>query len=170
MGANKMKLGEKVLVIGGEYHGRLGTFIDNYPMTQRLQDTVVPYIRIVIKPEGETILPAADVEFVDIIMPMERLLKAVYEAVSNELHDAAGDLILHHVDEWMLAGNFDACDKLLSALDLERLDAYAVVVLLAATICAKDKLVLRAIFVEHAKERLQVLAPDRVEELMKGLD
>ena len=169
MGANAMNPGDKVLVLDGEYKGRLGTFMDNYPMTQRLQDTVVPYIRIVIKPEGETILPAADVEFVDIIMPMERLLKAVYGAVSNELHDVAGDLILHHVDEWMLAGDFEACDKLLSAVDLERLDAYAVVVLLAATICAKDELVLRAIFVEHAKERLQALAPDKVDELMKGL-
>jgi hypothetical protein len=169
MGANKMKLGEKVLVIGGEYHGRLGTFIDNYPMTQRLQDVTVPYARIVIKPEGEVILPASQLECCNILMPPHRLLNAVYNAVSQNLIEVASDLIMQHLDEWMLRDEFDQCDAFLTTVDLERLEPYTIVVVLAVTVCAKDKLFFRKQFVERVETQLKALVPDRAEKLMEGL-
>lgn len=164
-----MKLGEKVLVNDGQYRGRLGTFMDNYPMTQRLQDVVVPYVRIIIKPEGEVILPASQVEPCDIMMPPHRLLNAVYNAVSQNLIDAASDLIMQHLDEWMLQDKFDQCDAFLTTVNLERLEPYTIVVILAVTLCAKDRLIFRKQFVERAETQLKTLVPDRTEKLMEGL-
>lgn len=166
---DKLKLGEKVLVIGGKYRGRLGTFIDKYPMTHRLQDAVVPHVRVVIKPEGELILPASQVEPCDILMPSNKLLNAVYNAVSQDLIEAASDLIMHHLDEWMLHDEFDQCDVFLTTVDLERLEPYTIVVVLAITVCAKDKLFFRKQFVERVEARLKALVPDRTEQLMEGL-
>jgi len=164
-----MKTGEKILITAGQYKGRWGTFIDDYPMTHVVQDPDVPHVRLTLEPEGDIIIPWAHVEICQISLSPSELLDAVYSAVSQNLIEVASDLILQHCDDWMSAGNFDECDALLSAADLDRLDAYTIIGFLASTVCAKDLMKTRKAFVEKAITRLMLLAPDRAEELMKGL-
>jgi hypothetical protein len=102
-------------------------------------------------------------------MPPHRLLNAVYNAVSQNLIEVASDLIMQHLDEWMLRDEFDQCDAFLTTVDLERLEPYTIVVVLAVTVCAKDKLFFRKQFVERVETQLKALVPDRAEKLMEGL-
>lgn len=164
-----MKTGDKVLVIDGQYKGRWGTFVDDYAMTRRIQDPDIPHVRLELKPDGKIILPKSYIETCQIPLPPNELLDAVYNAVSQNLIEIASDLIMQHVDEWMWHDMFGLCDTLLVTTDVERLDTYTIVIILSSTICAKERLPSRKYFVELAEARLKILAPDRIEGLMKGL-
>ena len=164
-----MKTGDKVLIINGQYKGRYGTFVDNYAMTRRIQDPDIPHVRIFLEPEGLIIIPKSDTDMHQSLMLPDTLLNAIYELGSQDLPDMTCDLILHYMDDWMLDGRFDLCDELLEKTNMNRLDTIAIVGLLSATICAKERLSQRKRFVEQAESRLEGLAPDRVEKLMEGL-
>ena len=73
------------------------------------------------------------------------------------------------VDDQLLDGDFAQVDDLILTVDLEQLDTTRIVALLSITAAARHKLIHRADFVTRVEQRLLVLAPDRIDGLMKGL-
>lgn len=94
----------------------------------------------------------------------------VYSLVARQRPDDAVDILFDHIDDLLLAGRFAHCDELLRAVDLARLDTNLIVAVLSITLMAAEHLPYRARFFERARRRLAILAPDRVERLLSGLD
>lgn len=93
----------------------------------------------------------------------------LYDFVAHERTDDAVDLLFKHVDELLSAERFDQCDEILRVVDLNRLDTHLIVALLSITLSASGQLPYRTPLLEHARDRLSVLAPDRVDRLLSGL-
>ncbi len=79
------------------------------------------------------------------------------------------DELFERVDRWHSEGEFDKSDEHLRGLDVDALDTYQIVGVLSITLPAKESLTEREAFVERARQRLLVLAPDRIVGLMQGL-
>ncbi len=90
--------------------------------------------------------------------------------IANGLISDLIDEIFEYFDDQLTDRNFDACDDALDEVDVNDLDTNFVVAYLSATRRAAPKLKRRADFVRRARERLTVLAPDRVDRLMSNLD
>jgi len=78
--------------------------------------------------------------------------------------DSAIDMLFRRVDNQLLAGRFVCVDELLCLVDLERLSISLLLAVLTITAAGRPPA-----FYERAEQRLQQLAPDRVEALLKGL-
>ena len=96
-------------------------------------------------------------------------LDELYALVERERTDDAVDLLFENVDELLSAGRFDRCDEILRTIDLNRLDTHLTVALLSITLAARGQLPYRVRLMEHARARLSVLAPERVDRLLSGL-
>ena len=96
-------------------------------------------------------------------------LEEVYSLVASGDPDTAIDLVFENIDEMLLEGHFDACNELLLAVDVKRLDTNLLVALLSVTRDAKAALSHRDEFVRRVKHRLESLAPKRRESLLAGL-
>lgn len=96
-------------------------------------------------------------------------LDNVYVFVAQGNVDDAVDIIFDRLDDALCEGDFRACDSVLRATDLSRLDTHAIVGFLSITLAAREQLHERSRFVTRAERRLRVLAPDRIDGLMSGL-
>lgn len=96
-------------------------------------------------------------------------LEEFYSLVDAGRTSAAIDRLFNYVDSRFLAGRFLEVDRLLDDIDLARLDTRLIVAVLSITLCASPELPNRAAFFEACRERLQVLAPGRLENLLRGL-
>jgi hypothetical protein len=83
--------------------------------------------------------------------------------------DSSIDLLCDRLDTQLSAGDFAQVDDLLRTIDLEQLGTTLLIALLAFTVAAQHKLMARAAFYDRVEQRLQLLAPTRVDELLKGL-
>lgn len=94
-------------------------------------------------------------------------LQQLYDLVETEQREEASSFILQRLEPWFQRGNFQAGDALLDAVDVERLDTYAILGFLAFTHTAADQLSRRAAFLKRAEQRIATLAPARAERLLK---
>lgn len=98
------------------------------------------------------------------------MLQVVYARVAEEDLDGAIDVLLSHVDDLLSDGRFEVCDQMLSVTDVDQLDTYLIVGFLSTTRRAAGHLPERRHFVDRCRMRLAVLAPDRIDRLLSGLD
>jgi hypothetical protein len=96
-------------------------------------------------------------------------LTNIYLLVDQHRVDDATNILFERMDELLSAGKFQLCDDLLRSIDLQRLDTNLVVAVLSITLVAADHLPYRQRFVERAVQRLEHLAPERVDRLLDGL-
>lgn len=97
-------------------------------------------------------------------------LGELYSMVKDEKSDDALDLLFEKVDDLLVEGRMEQCDRLLKKIDEKRLDTSLLVGVLSITLPAKTSLKERPSFFERAKTRLQELAPGRSERLLSGLN
>lgn len=96
-------------------------------------------------------------------------LERVYVLVSQaELEDAI-DLLFEQVDDLLLAGRFNDCDKILQKVDIDRLETNLMIGLLSVTLAAAKELPNRALVMSAIRESLTRSDPARVERLLNGL-
>lgn len=104
------------------------------------------------------------------------VLDAVYHHVAAGEHEVATDALFDLMDDLMLDGAWEAFDNVLEQMDLERLDTNLLVA--ALSMLPKDHnfcetqpqhRAVHADFEQQVVARLRVLAPDRVEGLLRGL-
>lgn len=93
----------------------------------------------------------------------------VYARVASGDTDLAIDVLCTQIDDMLLADEFDACNTLLGAIDLARLDASTIVMLLSLTKRPADRLPVRRLLVAKASARLDEIAPGRTAQLLSGL-
>jgi hypothetical protein len=96
-------------------------------------------------------------------------LDDVYSLVGRHEIDTALDVVFTRFDDLLSAGDWDGCDSVLRAIDIQRLDTHLLVGVLSATLPAKDKLTARDKLVERTERRLRTVEPDRVGRLLVGL-
>jgi hypothetical protein len=80
------------------------------------------------------------------------------------------DHIFEHIDEKFQSGNFNEVNEMLKLIKIDNKTSYELIAYLSITLLAKDKLPYRTEFMAKVRERLEVITPDRVEKLMKGLE
>jgi hypothetical protein len=94
--------------------------------------------------------------------------EVIYEHVACGEIDRAVMVLFRYVNGLLCAGEFAVCDEFTQQADLEKLDTNLLVGLLSITHAAAEHLPGRFQVVEGVRERLQELAPDRVDMLMRG--
>ncbi len=98
---------------------------------------------------------------------MDRLQYAIaLERAGN--HRRALDRLYDLADE--LSGDTKLYDSLLQGVDVNAMGSHLLVGLLTISRPDRDHLPSRNALVERVRERLQVLAPGRVEKLLTGID
>lgn len=97
-------------------------------------------------------------------------LEDVYHLTSINNPSDAIDILYTHMDDYLLAGNFAACNEILSLIDINKLDSYLIVSVLSITVRASSRLKERIEFLEKAKNYLKQEVPDSWESLLKGLE
>lgn len=96
-------------------------------------------------------------------------LEDMYCLVAKGDIDNALDVLFDKVDDLLLAGSFEECNRLLPLIDVGRLDTHLLVSVLSITKAASGLLPARQQLVRRVEERLAVIAPERVERLLGGL-
>lgn len=99
---------------------------------------------------------------------MKNWIEKIYISIEAGKIDKGIDILFDEIDDLLCAGEFDTCNDTLKLFDLEKLDSNLLVGLLSITYAAKDKLPYRSEMVEKIRSRLKLLAPGRVEKLMRG--
>ena len=105
----------------------------------------------------------------DYTLPGE-FLQSIYDLCRQSKDDEALGVMLAHIDDLLLTGEFEAVDAILWQADLSKLSTDAMVGFLSSTLAARSKLHDRAKFFILVRQWL--LAHDRtnVDELLKGLE
>jgi len=96
-------------------------------------------------------------------------LPDVYSLVDRREYETAGDLLFDKVDDLLSAGDLRRCDEMLQMVDVKRLDTNLMISFLAVTLAAKLELPSRAALVRRIEAKLEELAPERVESLLRTL-
>jgi hypothetical protein len=96
-------------------------------------------------------------------------LPEVYTLVAEGRNDAAIDRVFGEIDDLLLGGAFSAVDDILLEVELAKLNTTLLVGFLTITFAAKTRLFGREDFVRRVEQRLLVLAPDRIDGLLRGL-
>ena len=97
-------------------------------------------------------------------------LEELYAIVKEGGRRDGGDLIYDRMDTLLGDSQFEQADAVLSAVDLDRLDAFTMVGFLTITGAARDLLPSRSVLYRQIRERLTILHPDRVERILVGLE
>jgi hypothetical protein len=98
-------------------------------------------------------------------------LVEVYEAVAEHRVRPAIDILFEHMDDLFLEGRFQEADKILSLVDVEKLDENLMVGFLTITSAAKDHLNNRDALYRQIEDRLgQKLTPGELNSLLQGLN
>lgn len=96
-------------------------------------------------------------------------LDEVYVLVSQQNLEGAIDLLFDRIDDLLLAGRMQECDKILRAVELGRLESNLLVGLLTATLPAAHSLPYRATLVVEIEAIFLKSFPERVNGLLSGL-
>ena len=78
------------------------------------------------------------------------------------------DQLFDYIDDLLLDGKFKECDNFISSLTIENLSTEEVLVILTATIAAKNKLLKRQQFYKIAEKKL--VKENINKSVLKGLD
>lgn len=81
-------------------------------------------------------------------------LETLYALVDQGDKEDVLDYIIRGVDALLCAGKFEELDRVLADADVTRLSAPALVGLLNATLCVKDRLPARSAFLRRLEPRL----------------
>jgi len=104
---------------------------------------------------------------------MERqpnVLSKIYDLVTSNKIDDAMDLLYDVVDELLSAHSFPICERMLTNIDLGRLNADLLIGVLSITLPAKSVLPARAQLLQRVEEQLaRSLPPTQIAELLHGL-
>lgn len=96
-------------------------------------------------------------------------LTEIYAHAERGDDEVAAELVFDEIDDLPTAGDLHGCNELLYTVDVERLNSNLLISFLAATFTVKDLLSGRACLLRRVEARLQQLAPDRVEALMRAM-
>jgi hypothetical protein len=96
-------------------------------------------------------------------------LDEVYSLVDRGETERAVDQVFEQLDEQLLAGDYESCDRALGCIDVARLDSFTMIAVLSVTLMAAAKLPHRIDLVRRTRRRLAELDPVRAERLLKGL-
>jgi len=96
-------------------------------------------------------------------------LEELYGLVSQKKLENAVALLFDQVDELLDAGDVAGCNKVLEAVELERLDSNLLIGVLSVTVPAAPHLPFRPTLVRQIEGILTRTDPERVERLMSGL-
>jgi hypothetical protein len=96
-------------------------------------------------------------------------LDEVYSLVDRGETERAVDELFEQLDDLLLAGDFESCDRALGCMDEARLDSYTLIAALSVTLMAAAKLPRRNEFVRRTRRRLAELDPVRADRLLEGL-
>lgn len=96
-------------------------------------------------------------------------LEDLYKLSHCGADDEGADLIFDTIDDLLQERRFSQCDEALQAVDVERLTIALMVALLSITVSAKEVLRERANLADRIERRLRLVAPERLEGLLKGL-
>lgn len=93
-------------------------------------------------------------------------LPDLYVAVVAGRNDEAVDMVYQRFDELLSAEQFEACDDLLRAVDLGRLNVVTMMAVVSITRVADAKLERRARVVDRVRDRIVALEPLRANALL----
>lgn len=97
-------------------------------------------------------------------------LSKIYELVTSNRTDDAMDLLYDVVDELLSAHSFPICERMLTDIDLGRLNADLLIGALSITLPAKNALPARAQFLQRVEQHLaRTLPAAQIAELLQGL-
>lgn len=97
-------------------------------------------------------------------------LAEVYEAVAERRVRHAIDVLFERMDDLFLEGKFQEADRILSSVDVEKLDENLMVGFLTITFAAKEHLNNRDALYQHIEDKLrQTLTPGELSSLLQGL-
>lgn len=96
-------------------------------------------------------------------------LAELYALIRNNNSEAASDLLYDKIDEMLLSGDFEGCDRLLRKIQLEKFDTFLLVALASILKTPNKELSEYRGTLAKIRSHLKRLAPDRVETLLKGL-
>jgi hypothetical protein len=98
-------------------------------------------------------------------------LSKIYGLSRAEETDRGIDHIFEYFEDLFEAARFDACDRIIQHVDLERVDATLMVSFLVITLTVKDRLPSRAWYYSHARSRLvEQRGEEQAERLLRGLE
>ncbi|MFI5298177.1 MAG: hypothetical protein ACHREM_08775 [Polyangiales bacterium] len=81
------------------------------------------------------------------------------------------DLVYREVDDRLLAGEFDAVSRILDAVDLEKLTTVVALAFASITRLAAHELTeSRPAFMARLRKILEIVDPERVDDLLQGLE
>ena len=102
--------------------------------------------------------------------PQPNVLSMIYDLVTSNKTDDAMDLLYDVVDELLSAHSFPICERMLTNIDLDRLNADLLIGVLSITLPAKNALPARAQFLQRVEQRLaRTLPPNQIAEFLHGL-
>jgi hypothetical protein len=94
---------------------------------------------------------------------------SVESLIAAGLTDQALDLLFKHTDGLARVGQFEACGAALLSLDLSKADTYILVGVLACVKRFAEKVPAYSTLFQVVATRVQAIAPDRAESLLKRL-
>jgi hypothetical protein len=98
-----------------------------------------------------------------------RWLEEVYTLVEKDDPDAAIDVLFDHIDDLLIACEFEKCDRVLRSIDVKRLDRNLMIATLGITRSAAARLNERKGLVERVESKLRDDALAEVDRLLKNL-
>ena len=136
--------------------------------------TFARVLRINASMGGETVIQLSDafsaVAIPDRLPFVNPLLAEAYRLDQSGRIDAAIDLIFDRVDTLLCGGDFEECDLLLRAVEVDRLSVDLMVAFLSITLAARDRLRERARFYSRVKQQIESERGVQVtDSLLKGL-
>ena len=94
----------------------------------------------------------------------------IYTLVKQGQTQIAVRTLFAGIDNMLVEDRFDECNQTIQTMDLRRLNISLFVALLAITLRAKDKLPYRQSLYQEIKGMLEKEAPDRIDNLLCGLE
>jgi hypothetical protein len=101
---------------------------------------------------------------------MTSWIENIYSLLEKGNTGEAINILFRNLNQLFVGGYFKAANKALKIINVGRLDSNLLVALLSITKPAEEHLPYRPLLVEKIRTRLQKLAPDRVDRLMKNRD
>jgi len=118
----------------------------------------------------QRIRPSTSPPSTPVLDPQPNVLAQIYELVASNKTDDAMDLLYDVVDDLLSSDSFSLCDRMLTNIELGRMNADLMIGALSITLPAKSSLPARTKFLERVEQELaRTLLPGDVVELLRGL-
>lgn len=96
-------------------------------------------------------------------------LEKLYQFDKNKI-DSTIDFIFDYFDDAFLNNNFQECDDILEKLDLNKIPIVLMISFLTITLAAKSKLKNRINFYKKVEEKIKEKEPEKLKDLLYGLE